>query len=491
MTIGSKLFSRARTALVLFLTSAYLQHAYALPPGTPTIIGPIPVNNTPGAGTARDYPFLASEPNYDLRRIGYMEEEFFIQGTATAYNTPGATDIASPNPRPGMTDGVAVSTGHPYVTRIMVRRPVDPKKFNGVVMVEWDNVSSGYGLPIHWQYSTDYLTRQGYVHVSVTTQRVGVHQPTTGLKDWSPTRYSRLDVTDRGTVTNDSLSYDIFSQVIVALRGQGWNQMMPGLKHPEVVLAVGQSQSAFRLSTYYNSIQPLHKLVDGFLVMVFGGPFRTDIPAKMMRVISETELMQFGLGATRQPDSSTLREWEIAGAAHVDYDWFQFRRSIVSRDKLTPPSLACDPEPPSHVPLRYVLNAGYHHLVNWIKHDQAPPSAEPILMTSVAPPVIPRDANGLSYGGIRQLEVEVPTATNRGDQVGMSPGCSAQYGMHIPFTDAQINRLYPNKDAYIRPVRRVLRQNVTSGFILHEDAQAILERAGNSPIGTGRPTIIK
>jgi hypothetical protein len=211
----------------------------------------------------------------------------------------------------------------------------------------------------------------------------------------------------------------------------------------------------------------------------------------MMRVISENELVLYGSGATRQPDSPTLREWEIAGAAHVDYFWFRFRHAIVSRDKQTPPSLACDPEPASHVPLRYVLNAGYHHLVNWIKHNQAPPSAEPILMTSVAPPVIPRDSNGLAYGGIRQIEVEVPTATNRGDQVGMTPGCPNNYGMHIPFSDAKINQLYPNKAAYIRPVRRVLNENVTSGFILQEDSKIILERAINSPVGTGRPIMIK
>jgi hypothetical protein len=475
-TIG-KLFDRTRTALVACLTWACLQQAHAAPPASPTIIGPIPVNSTPGAGTTRDYPFLASEPNYDLRGAGYIEEEFFVKGTATAYSTPT------------LADGVAVSTGHPYTTRILVRRPVEPKEFNGVVMVEWDNVTSGYGLPIHWQYSTDYLTRNGYVHVSVHAQRVGIHQTTTGLKDWSPTRYSSLDVTSGGTITNDSLSYDIFSQVIVALRGEARKQMLPGLKQPDVILALGQSQSAGRLTSYYNSIQPLHGLVDGFLLQVSGGPFRTDVPAKMIRVLSESEVRNPNLN--RQPDSATLREWEIAGAAHVDYYWFRFRHAIVSRDNMTPPSLACDPEPPSHVPLRYVLNAGYHHLVNWIRRNHAPPSAEPILKTSTNPPEIARDANGLSYGGIRQVDVEVPTATNRGDQIAMTPGCPTNYGMHVRFSDAQIDQLYPTKAEYLRQVRRALDRNVDSGFILKEDAKIILRRAMASPIGTGRPAIIK
>jgi hypothetical protein len=56
-TVG-KLFSPTRSAFVLCLASACLQPALAAPPASPTIIGPIPVNSTPGAGTARDYPFL-------------------------------------------------------------------------------------------------------------------------------------------------------------------------------------------------------------------------------------------------------------------------------------------------------------------------------------------------------------------------------------------------------------------------------------------------
>jgi hypothetical protein len=438
------------------------------------------VNNTPGAGPARDYPFLASEPNFDLRLVGYIEEEFFVRGTATAYNTPS------------MADGVATSTGHPYLTRILVRRPVEPNRFNGVVMVEWDNVTSGYGLPIHWQYSQEYLTRNGYVHVSVYNQRVGVQQPTTGLKDWSPTRYGSLDVTDGGTVTDDSLSYDIFSQVLVALRGAARGQMLPGFKQPDVFLAVGQSQSASRLTLYYNSIQPLHGLVDGFLLMVSGGPFRTDVPAKMVRVVSENEVRSPTWN--RQPDSATLREWEIAGAAHVDYFWFQFRRSIVSRDFETPPSLACNPEAPSHVPLRFVLNAGYHHLVNWTKSNQAPPSAQPILKSSTTPSDIVRDANGLAAsGGIRQADIEVPTGINRGDQPGITPAgvCPTNYGMHIRFSDAQLDQLYPTHDVYERAVTAVVKNNVRDGFILKEDANEILTRAHYSPVGTGRPVVIK
>ncbi|WP_157991652.1 alpha/beta hydrolase domain-containing protein [Caldimonas tepidiphila] len=444
---------------------------------TPTVIGPIAVNATPGAGLTRDYPFFATEPQFDLAAVGYVEEEFFVQGTATRYQTPA------------MADAVAVSSGHPYKTRILVRRPANPKKFNGIVLVEWANVTSGYGIDLHWHYSKEYLTREGYVVVRVDAQRVGIHQPNTGLKDWSPARYGSLDVTSGGTVTDDSLSYDIFSQVVKALKAPGKERMLSTLK-PKAVLAVGQSQSAGRLTLYYNSIQPKHQLVDGFLVQVLGGPFRNDVRAPMMRVISETELILYGLGATRQPDSPTFRGWEIAGAAHVDYWWVQYRQALAARDKMTPPSLACEPEPASHVPLRYVLNAGYHHLSNWVLKGVEPPRAELILMTSVTPPVLPRDGNGLAYGGIRQSQVEVPIATNRGDQVGMTPGCPNNYGMHVPFNDAKLTQLYPSKEAYVQAVTAAVKKNVQDGFILKEDGDEIVRRAESSNVGTGRAVAI-
>lgn len=451
--------------------------AVAVP--APTVIGPIPVTATPGAGMTRDYPFFATEPQFDLAKVGYVEEEFFVQGTATRYQTPA------------MADAVAVSSGHPYKTRIVVRRPVRPEKFNGIVMVEWANVTSGYGIDLHWQYSHDYLTRAGYVVVRVDAQRVGVHQPNSGLRDWSPGRYGSLDLTAGGTITDDSLSYDVFSQVVKALKGPGREQLLGNLKAPQAVLAVGQSQSAGRLTLYYNSIQPAHGLVDGFLLQVLGGPFRTDVKAPMMRVISENELLLYGLAPTRQPDSPTLREWEIAGAAHVDYWWVQTRQALATRDKMTPPSLACSPEPASHVPLRHVLNAGYHHLANWVLRGIEPPRAEPILLTSITPAVMPRDSNGLAYGGIRQSQVEVPTATNRGDQPGMSPGCPNSYGMHAPFSDAMLSQLYRSKDDYVRAVKAAVKKNVQDGFVLKEDGDEVVRRAESSNVGTGRAVSIR
>src|SRR5262245_55078095 len=52
---------------------------------SPIVTGPIPATAPPG-DPSRNYPFFAT--NHDLARWGYIEEEFFIEGTANRYTTP-------------------------------------------------------------------------------------------------------------------------------------------------------------------------------------------------------------------------------------------------------------------------------------------------------------------------------------------------------------------------------------------------------------------
>ena len=84
----------------------------------PVVTGPIP-QTAPG-DASHNYSFFSS--NHDLAGHGYVEEEFFIQGTANRYTTPNQT-----NPDATST-GTIISSGNPYKTRIVVRRPVDPEQ---------------------------------------------------------------------------------------------------------------------------------------------------------------------------------------------------------------------------------------------------------------------------------------------------------------------------------------------------------------------------
>src|SRR5207249_2810467 len=158
-------------------------------------------------------------------------------------------------------------------TRMVVRRPADPARFSGTVLVEWYNVTNGFDAENVWFFAWEHILRAGYVWVGVSAQRVGVDS----MKTWSPGRYGALDVTEGGSIINDALSYDIFSQAGQAIKHPLGVDPLHGLK-PQLVIATGESQSASRLATYINSIRPLANLYDGVLLLSsLGNAIRTDL----------------------------------------------------------------------------------------------------------------------------------------------------------------------------------------------------------------------
>src|SRR6476646_8467508 len=66
---------------------------------------------------------------------GYLEEERFISGTAASFTKAGEWGV----------DGrwaLAPSNAAPFKVRMLVRRPKDASRFNGIVVVEWLNVTA-------------------------------------------------------------------------------------------------------------------------------------------------------------------------------------------------------------------------------------------------------------------------------------------------------------------------------------------------------------
>lgn len=95
---------------------------------------PNPVLTGPVSGGARGQAFGAMDPA-ELTQAGYIEHEYFFEGTASSYDRVGTWTA----------DGfwaVAPSDAANYRVRMLVRRPADAHKFNGVVVVEWLNVTA-------------------------------------------------------------------------------------------------------------------------------------------------------------------------------------------------------------------------------------------------------------------------------------------------------------------------------------------------------------
>lgn len=448
----------------------------------PTVEGPLP-GTAPGDPTSPDiedtYPFFSTY--VDLEGNGYVEEEFLVSGTADAYSTTGEL----------------VGTDVPYETRMVVRRPVRQRDFNGTVLVEWQNVSAGYDLDALWQ--PDHVMRSGYAWVGVSAQRVGVDQ----LRGWSPARYGDLDVTGGGRFMADEMSYDIFAQAAKALttprRGHGHgrggdaadvagtagggrdggrgDEVRPmGRLRVDTLIGTGASQSAGRMTIYYNSVLPqVEPVFDGYGFIVGNAPTREGAEP-IFHVLSETDVRS---PVWPRQDSDLYRRWEVAGSAHSGWTGQEYRMPISERDLGAPPSYECESPPFSRVPLAHVVSAAYDHLTRWIEEGDAPPTAEPLEFNADGTKA--RDEHGLALGGIRLSQVEVPTALNTGDNAGET--FCRLFGTHVPFDEATLDELYPDHRGYVAAVARVDRRNVRAGYIVPADARQNLIDAAHSDIG--------
>ena len=422
----------------------------------PTVTGPIPAT-VPLGNMTHDYTFLT--PDIDLFSYGYVQEEFFIEGYAYRYNTPtGATGSIKDGP-------------YPYKSRIVVRRPISRKDFNGTVLLEWANVTASYDNDSHWGVSWKHFMRSGYAWVSVSAQRVGIHAAVTGLKEWSPIRYGSLDVTVGGTITDDGLCYDIYVQAAKAIQCPQGIDPMGGLP-VKLLIAMGASQSASRLVTYYNSIQPLHNFFQAYYFLVGGTGLRTDLNIKKFQVLTETDLL-LGAANRRQPDTNTFHSWEIAGSGHSGYISFLYRLPLRQRDNIaitTTESSTCTYPPYTRIPSNAVINASYDYLVRWVKYGIRPPSAPKVEIESFGPPVvIARDSLGIAKGGIRLPQVTVPTALNNGTNAGAA--FCFLYGTYLPFDQATLEALYPSHNDYVRAFNHAVMDTLKAGYIVKEDAE--------------------
>jgi hypothetical protein len=193
----------------------------------PIVIGPIAATAAPG-DSSHDYPFFSTP--LDLASLGYVEEEYFIEGTASRFDIPTSITLANTP----MTTASVIESGVPYRTRMIVRRPASADGFNGTVLMEWQNVTFGYDIDAGWLASFEHIVRRGYAWIGVSAQRVGVHSAN-GLRAWNPARYGTLDLSAGGTMTDDSLQYDVFSQTAQAIRNPVGIDPMAGLQVERII----------------------------------------------------------------------------------------------------------------------------------------------------------------------------------------------------------------------------------------------------------------
>jgi hypothetical protein len=452
--------------------------------GSPTVSGPV----TGGLGS----PALAIS-TYPLSSVGYGESEYFFSGNATAYT----------NTAPLGSDGrwsVTPSSTAAYQSRLVVVAPTNPKKFSGTVIVEWLNVSAGNDSAADWGLGHDEMIRSGDAYIGVSAQAVGVN----ALKLEDPARYAGLNH------PGDSYSYDIFSQAGMAARTEA-AKILPGLT-PKTVIADGESQSAFRLTTYVNAVAPLTNVYDAYMIhsRSAGGSALSEAPLADIEVpaVSETRTDQsvpvltfqtesdptvLQYQPALQADSAHFRLWEVAGTAHAD----AYVLSVSQGDNggwaanqqlfslmLSPPetinvgtfSASCT-APINTGEQHYVFETALHDLIFWAKTGIAPHSMPRFAVNPSTDPTAPvsyqLDRFGNVIGGIRTPAVDAPVATLSGLPPANAPGFCTLFGQTAPFSATQLQTIYPTHAAFVRKWNQAVVRDLLAGYLLPQDALAL------------------
>jgi hypothetical protein len=451
-----------------------------------------------------------------------VEEEFLVSGQARVFEWP---DGAGPK----------ILAQGPYTTRILVWRPKDRQKFNGVAIVEPLNPSTPVDLPIMWAESHEQLMADGYAWVGVTIKPNTIKS----LKKFDQARYSALSmphppsgptcsVADihpwaQPTTPADEtgLAWDILSQVGALLKSSAGGN--PLSRPAQQLYMTGQSQTAGYSRTYATVFGRIvtgpngKPLYDGYLYagsppwqvplyqcakrFLPGDP--RDITGAAGSPIIEI-FTQGDLGSearrnieSRRPDSDQppdlFRRYEVTGASHEDpWEDLSFAspadmiRAIGHSDLGT--QADCEPKnvEPTDFPVRYVFDAAWRILDNWVRNGVAAPHAELLeLKPDSGGPFLPEqafvtDAHGNAKGGIRTPYVDVPTVRWVGAKAG---GFQCfPLGYKYPFSKEELRTLYSTHDAYVAKVRASAAALEEQHWLTPGDGAAIVQEAERAQV---------
>jgi hypothetical protein len=245
------------------------------------------------------------------------------------------------------------------------------------------------------------------------------------------------------------------------------------------LLGYAFSSGALRLASYVNAVQPRDHAYDGFLLQAVMMPVEMrDVGVPILVLNSENEVSRYL--THRQADSTSFREWEVAGTGHLPRLYIDAQNKLAERDQVKyRADDRCDLQP-GIVSIEYVVRSAHYHLNDWVKTGKEPPHAPVIALESGPTPAIARDKFGNALGGIRLPFVEAPTGKYVAS--GTPAKCALVPGF-VPFDAATLVSLYPNHKTYVAAVDRSAVRAVKQGFLLPPEAKTLREEAAASVVG--------
>jgi hypothetical protein len=437
---------KLRSILWIPIVAAVVAEAQAPAPGSAQLPA-APVKATMPifkavTGPGRMFPAIYPLPDEDVARYKYIVKEYFVSG---------------------------IAQGQPYTTRILVRRPSDPKKFSGIVVAEPMHFTGNDWM---FYFLEAYLMSQGNIGVEIATGSLPL------FKEANAERYKDLEIAA-------NQANEILAQAGLLLKSGRHDGPLEGLLLRKMILT-GTSASAAAVAAYlpaHNIYRgdDMEPIFDGFLPTSIGGDTtmtKVDVPVIQMPTMTEVVRSAATGNRYRRPDGDApgdqFRIYEVAGMAHID-----------SR---TNPIYTPNPckYAMSQFPMGMGLAAGLDRLIQWVDKGKTPPRADYVAVdnnTANDGSILALDGNGNPKGGVRNTHVDVPAYRYVSPNEPMeppipnpSPAVAAQgpggpalfcgiASSQFPLSADQMKALYRNKRDYQRRVEQRANELIKQGWL--------------------------
>ncbi len=436
----------------------------------------------------------------DLAAAGYIEEEFYLHGVAPAITADGNNLFEVP-----------------YITRILVRRPRDPDRFNGTVVIEpltWIG-ERGAG----WILTKRYLLKHGYASVAYTLEisKPGKDPKIESDPDWADpqpgkppppanlnldfmrqfdyARYAPLGMYfdpvrfERGGHPDPFLpqSQGIGAQLALLLKSNAPRGPLPGLK-VERVYVNSWAVDAQVWMDYLD--QGRHQqwrmpdgrpLIDAYMTgkMEFGllggdiirVPRRMPADAPFVNVYSQSELMTdvtAGTAAAADSDQPRVRFYELTGVPHMrpaDLGTQEVELLPIEIGKEHDPKCSnLYDEEPEDALVAALLDA----MDMWVRDNKPMPRAQRVQRRGRE--VVRDPITHNLVGGVRPPWVAVPAAAYMTEA---ETQCGLLYDTKIRFSAAKLRWLYGDYGRYLRRFEAARAASIKERFLLPEDVDIV------------------
>lgn len=454
----------------------------------------------------KSHPFATAAVKCRFSDRGYVEEEYFVSGTANVYERSGQKKKVR-------------NADVPYVNRVIIRRPEDLEKFSGNVVVEILNSTAGFDIDRIWVLERDFLMQNQDVYVGITS-KPNVLPSLMGFdeKRYSPISWpnpAEYDIPDEklgnltgasNHATEDGLFWDMLIDFSKLLRTNlECNPLRDFSGHKMYCYLTGWSQSGSYMIRYINDFSRNEgkDVFDGYLA---GGTISLCVPnlnqedltdilsqdrnlhgldRPYIDVHTESDNVRWGNDSARQTESEWYRLYDIVGPSHDTAtsmkEYYQGDPDIVVKEAVEYPGA----EPyANEFPYELAFHAALKLLYDWVREGVEPGFIDPIEYDDSLNNRKAEDGN--SVGGWRLPMITFPAvrfynrstpAAGRDEFNSQLYGPGDLYGYEDPYSKEEFLGKYGSREHYLFLIQDETDKCIQERLLLEEDREECIDRA--------------